>query len=391
MAGYFGSSMCRTWVTGDEDDEDDFYLIVDDDDLEVLESFELENAGPSRHKRRSNGFKCASMCLSALLKRLKVQTSYFKQKEDAIGRLGLSGLQKAVAAIRILAYGLPADTVDEYVRIGESTARKALHHFCQAIISVFVEYYLYALNAEDVARLLRIREQRGFPGMLGSIDCMHWEWRNCPSAYKGMFTGRGKHPSMILEVVASHDLWIWHAYFGMPGSCNDINVLQKSHVFSAYLKGQAAPVSFTVNGHTYDMCYYLADGIYPNLSAFVKTVSHPVDMKTAHFAKEQEKVHKDIDNTFGVLQSRWAIVRGPAYGWNREQIRDIMTACIIMHNMIIEDEGKLAENTNYDNVGVPATPYQTITQERVEYINKHHKLKNTAIHSQLQMDLIEHQ
>ena len=31
-----------------------------------------------------------------------------------------------------------------------------------------------------------------------------------------------------------------------------------------------------------------------------------------------------------------------------------------MHNMIIEDEGKLAENTDYDNVGVPATPYQTI-------------------------------
>jgi hypothetical protein len=62
-----------------------------------------------------------------------------------------------------------------------------------------------------------------------------------------------------------------------------------------------------------------------------------------------------------------------------------------MHNMIIEDEGKLAENTDYDNVGVRATPYQTITQERSEYINKHRKLKNTAIHSQLQMDLIEHQ
>jgi hypothetical protein len=62
-----------------------------------------------------------------------------------------------------------------------------------------------------------------------------------------------------------------------------------------------------------------------------------------------------------------------------------------MHNMIIEDEGKLVENTNYEDVGVIATPYRTITQDRVEYINKHHKLKNTAMHSQLQMDLIEHQ
>ena len=31
--------------------------------------------------------------------------------------------------MRIVAYGVPMDAVDEYVRIGESTARKALHHF----------------------------------------------------------------------------------------------------------------------------------------------------------------------------------------------------------------------------------------------------------------------
>ena len=108
-----------------------------------------------------------------LVEAIEAADSYFKQKEAAIGRLGLTGLQKAVAAIRILAYGLPADAVDEYVRIGESTARKALHHFCRAIISVFGEYYLRAPNAENVARLLRIGEQRGFSEMLGSIDCMH--------------------------------------------------------------------------------------------------------------------------------------------------------------------------------------------------------------------------
>jgi hypothetical protein len=304
------------------------------------------------------------MCLSALLKRLKVQTPISSKRRMPLAILGSMVCKKAVAAIRILAYGLPADVGDEYVRIGDSTARKALHHFCRAIISVFGEYYLHAPNAEDLARLLRIVEQRGFPRMLGSIDCMHGEWRNCPSEYKGMFTGRGKHPSMILEAVALHDLWIWYAYFDMPGSCNDIDVLQKSPVFSAYLKGQAALVSFTVNVRTYDMGYYLADGIYPNWPTFVKTVSHPLDMKAAHFAKEQKKVRKDIERTFGVLQYRWAIVRGPAYGWNREQIRDILTVCIIMHNMIIEDEEKLAENSDYDNVGVHATPYQTVTQER---------------------------
>jgi hypothetical protein len=77
-----------------------------------------------------------------------------------------------------------------------------------------------------------------------------------------MFTGHGKHPTMILEAVVSYDLWIWHAYFGLPGSCNDINVLHRSNLFERHLSGDTPLVSFTVNGHTYNMGYYLADGIY---------------------------------------------------------------------------------------------------------------------------------
>jgi hypothetical protein len=62
---------------------------------------------------------------------------YFHFRYDAVGRAGLMALQKCVGAIRILAYGLPTDVVDEYVRIGESTAREALNHFCAVVINVF--------------------------------------------------------------------------------------------------------------------------------------------------------------------------------------------------------------------------------------------------------------
>jgi hypothetical protein len=69
------------------------------------------------------------------------------------------------------------------------------------------------------------------PGCIGSIDGMHWAWKNCPTGWAGQFKGKEKKPTMVLEAVASKNLRIWHAFFGNPGALNDINILQRSHLF----------------------------------------------------------------------------------------------------------------------------------------------------------------
>jgi len=47
----------------------------------------------------------------------------------------------------------------------------------------------------------------------------------------GQYAGCSGSPTIILEVVDDYDLLIWHAYFGLPGTNNDINVLESSHLF----------------------------------------------------------------------------------------------------------------------------------------------------------------
>ncbi|XP_021747847.1 uncharacterized protein LOC110713702 [Chenopodium quinoa] len=153
---------------------------------------------------------------------------YFQQRRDAAGRLGLSPLQKCTAAIRMLGYGMAADAVDEYVRISESTARVALQRFCTGVINQFGTEYMRNPTTAELARIMHQNELRGFPGMIGSIDCMHWEWKNCPTTWKAQYAGRNKKATLILEAVADQDLWIWHSFFGIPGSCNDLNVLYRS-------------------------------------------------------------------------------------------------------------------------------------------------------------------
>ena len=208
-------------------------------------------------------FRMNKSLFLGIVHRLSQEFEYFQPREDAAGRSSLSPLQKCTAAIRQLAYGGGADTVDEYVRLGETTARKCLHHFTAGIIHLFGDQYLRRPTPEDLQRLLYIGEQRGFPGMVGSIDCIHWEWKNCPTSWKGMYSrGTGK-PTIVLEAVASYDLWIWHAFFGAPGTMNDLNILDRSPVFDEIINGNAPEVNFHVNGREYHLAYYLADGIYP--------------------------------------------------------------------------------------------------------------------------------
>ncbi|KAI4994273.1 hypothetical protein ZWY2020_029321 [Hordeum vulgare] len=296
---------------------------------------------------------------------------YFTQKRSDSGALGLHPLQKMTAAMRILTYGTTADGVDEYIWSAEATNLESCKKFVIKVCEVFGEEYLRSPNEEDIARLLAIGEERGFPGMLGSIDCMQRGWKNCPKKWHGMFRGHVNEPTMILEAVASQDLWIWHAYFGLPGSLNDINVLQRSPVFTKLAEGHTPPVNYSINGH----------GIYPRWATFVKSIPAPTSRKHKTFAKKQEGARKDVERAFGVLQSRFAIVRGPAKGWKRKEINDVMKACVIMHNMIVEEERQTGrQRCTFDAMGERVTVSRTHAKELSSFIHMTQRIRNFNEH-----------
>ncbi|GJX14900.1 ALP1-like protein [Tanacetum coccineum] len=106
----------------------------------------------------------------------------------------------------------------------------------------------------------------------------------------------------MLEAVASQDLWIWHAFYGMAGANNDINVLDNSPLFNDLLDDLAHVVPYVVNGVEYRNGYYLADGIYPEWASFFKSFTVVTDPKHMNFKQHQESARKDVERAFGVLQ-----------------------------------------------------------------------------------------
>ncbi|KAL1336273.1 hypothetical protein AAHE18_10G050600 [Arachis hypogaea] len=184
-------------------------------------------------------------------------------------------------------------------------------------------------------------------------------------------------------------------------TCNH-NRLNWPKVFQTHhddiLNDRAPEVNYTINGNNYTMGYYLADDIYPKWATFVKSISKPQGEKHKLFAQYQEGQRKDMERAFEVLQARFAIIRGPVRFWEKKKLANIMRACIILHNMIVEDErdtyaGNFAQGLEYDDVENGLSQPQLGEEDFAPYhqfLQRNAQLRNRQQHRQLKEDLIEH-
>lgn len=113
----------------------------------------------------------------------------------------------------------------------------------------------------------------------------------------------------------------------------------------------------------------------------------------------QEAYRKDVERAFGVLQSRFAILVQPSRLYRLSEMYNIMYACIILHNMIIEDQ-KRAEGDDCDellrhwgtvefqeNPTENAAPQRNSTFE--DFLQNDAEISNEQIHVDIRKDLVE--
>ena len=323
-----------------------------------------------------------------------MQDAYFNQKMDAAGKLGFSTLQKVCSSLCLLTSGVSSMEHDDKYRMAALTGMECMKRFCDAIIAIYSDEVLRHPTVDDINRLLDEGEAAGFPGCIGSIDCMHWEWKSCPSAWKGMFQGKGGVPTMILEAIADHSTRFWHFNFGCPGSLNDINVLDRSPLFYNAVRGEAPRVDFTVNHHQHLVAYWLADGIYPTYACFVKTIPNPTTRMQKLFVTAQEAKRKDIERAFGILQARFHVLTSGCHLCDRRAMDTVFRTCVILHNLVIDNEREYNMDGNYINdenyvplhnmVVVRRNPNQNHVDRKIMIDD----MQNTEQHIRLQHDLM---
>jgi Plant transposon protein len=345
-------------------------------------------------KQFARTFRIKKAMADELLTILGNEDKYFRESHHNLtGAIQIDPKAKLLITLKMLGYGVSSSAFLDFFQMGERTAMDCMNNFCR-LVRKHPE-----LNARFLRKMTRADAKRvsdlhlalyGIAGIAGSLDCMHAFWKNCPMAHRGVYAGKDKFPSMVLEAVADHNLFFWHAAFGFPGTHNDINILEQSPLLKDMLDGtfhRDVDFDFAINGQRFFRLFYLADGIYPSCSRFCKSLSEAIGPHKKAYASWQEGARKDIERAFGVLQRKFGILRTPFEQLHVENIKNIVYTTLILHNWMVTERVNSNEEENGDFYE-QAVAEQPLNQPEEEEEHEDQELegmnRDNAEHEQLQ-------
>jgi len=154
----------------------------------------------------------------------------------------------------------------------------------------------------------------------------------------GAYQSRKGKRGIVIEAVCDEDLWIWHLFVSAPGSLNDINVMHQSPLYLDVTGGRWPPrnKSYTINGRTRTLTYYLVDGIYPRFAFLISPHPKPCTEEQTTSNRLQEAIRKDVERLFGVLMKRFHISLHTGRCLSVSQLVTTYKAICNLHNMCVE-------------------------------------------------------
>lgn len=241
---------------------------------------------------------------------------WWSQRPNATGKLRARQLQKPVAVMKLLAYGILMDSTDEYTQLNKTTVNEAITCFVSFTLDNHRSVYLRAPTHEDLQMIMARNAERGMPGCIENLDCSHWRRTKCAVEYGGMYQkgGRGRQRMIVLENVCDEDLWIWNVLAGSPGSKNDLNVLVHNLLMVNVNRGlwPLPGLHSTENGTVFNTSFYLVDGIHSRCSFIVSSHAYPTSAPERALNRMQEAMRKDAERLCAVLTARLHIALYPA-------------------------------------------------------------------------------
>ena len=178
-------------------------------------------------------------------------------------------------------------------------------------------------------------------------------------------------------------------FFGMLGSCNNLNILKHWSFIIVSRSHQRAIARSEISSKW--------PWVQQTLSPCEWNISRLGHFSENHFKSSQQQAEtvfkspRIFENR--ITPSTLQNIGTPCRLWNSQQIRIVILACIILHNMIVEDQKKYRHFRWFffwqEFQILVVSPARAVPNLSSRY-SRLREIQSTHVHASLQRDLIDH-
>ncbi|KAB0790347.1 hypothetical protein PPYR_15286 [Photinus pyralis] len=220
-------------------------------------------------------------------------------------------------------------------RVGHSTASKTIRETCEAIWEVLHTEYFKRSTDQD---WLNISEEFwtrwNFPNTLGAIDGKHVAVQ-CPTNSGSLYYNYKKYYSIVLLACCDADYKFTWVDIGAYGSENDAGIFKRSQIKIDMETVSSSLPEGELNGSSAKVPYYfVGDEAFPLNHYLLRPYpGSGLTNERLIFNYRLSRARRTIENSFGILASRWRVYRQPLL-CSVETSEAIIKATVCLHNFL---------------------------------------------------------
>ena len=216
---------------------------------------------------------------------------------------------------RFLATGDSQQTISFNFRVGKATVCNIIQETCEALCKVLKPNYLKPPSSADEWREIAagFETEWNFPYCLGTVDGKHVVIQAPALSGSEFFNYKGQF-SIVLFAVCDANYRIILLDIGGSGRHSDGDVLANSEFGKALLENQLPlppPDMISDSGPILPYCF-VGDAAFPLRPNLMRPYPrHDLPEDEAVFNYRLLRARRVIENTFGILVTRWRIFKRP--------------------------------------------------------------------------------
>ena len=152
---------------------------------------------------------------------------WFSERPDAVGQRCAPLELKILGVLRVLGRGYCFDGIEELSYISAEVNRVFFHNWCNKFAKRYYKIYCNPPETpEEIAKTMAVYDRLGFPGCIGSTDCVHIKWERCSTGERFLHKGKEGFPTLSYEVTCDHTSKIISCTHGFPGARSDQTIVR---------------------------------------------------------------------------------------------------------------------------------------------------------------------